>query len=58
MKEQQKQCDTQPAQSQETSSRTSRVTFSMEKKVLTAEQCREWEQIAARLRENMSRHAE
>lgn len=58
MKEQQKQCDTQPAQYQETSSRTSRVTFSMEKKVLTAEQYREWEQIAARLRENMSRHAE
>lgn len=57
MKEQHTQCDTQPAQSQETSSHTSRVAFSG-KKVLTAEQCREWEQIAARLRENMSRHAE
>lgn len=57
MKEQQKQCDTQPSQSQETSSRTSRVTLSV-KKVLTVEQCREWEQIAARLRKDMSRHPE
>jgi hypothetical protein len=57
MKEQQKQCDTQPAQSQETSSHTSRVAFSG-KKELTAEQYKEWEQIAARLRENMSRHPE
>lgn len=57
MKEQQKQFDTQPAQSQETSSHTSRASFSG-KKVLTAEQYREWEQIAARLRKDMSRHAE
>ncbi|EQA9565208.1 hypothetical protein RZQ49_26835 [Klebsiella michiganensis] len=57
MKEQQKQCDTQPAQFQETSSRTSRAAFSGEK-TLTAEQYREWEQIAARLRKDMSRHAE
>lgn len=57
MKEQHTPCDTQPAQSQETSSRTSRVTLSV-KKVLTVEQYREWEQIAARLRKDMSRHAE
>lgn len=57
MKEQQKQFDTQPAQSQETSSRTSRAAFSG-KKTLTAEQYREWEQIAVRLRKDMSRHAE
>lgn len=57
MKEQHTPCDTQPTQSQETSSRTSRAAFSG-KKVLTAEQYREWEQIAARLRDDMSRHAE
>lgn len=57
MKEQKKKCDTQPAQSQETSSRTSRAALSV-KKTLTSEQYREWEQIAARLREDMSRHAE
>lgn len=57
MKEQHTLCDTQPAQSQEASSRTSRAAFSG-KKVLTAEQYREWEQIAARLRDDMSRHAE
>lgn len=57
MKEQHAQCDTQPAQSQETSSHTSRAAFSG-KKVLTAEQYREWEQIAARLRKDMSRHPE
>lgn len=57
MKEEQKQCDSQPAQSQESSSRTSRVAFSG-KKTLTAEQYREWEQIAARLRDDMSRHTE
>lgn len=57
MKEQQKPCDTQPAQSQETSSHTSRVAFSG-KKVLTAEQYSEWEQIAARLRAKVSRYAE
>lgn len=57
MKEQHTLCDTQPAQSQETSSRTSRATFSG-KKVLTAEQYREWEQIAARLRKDMSGHPE
>lgn len=57
MKEQQKQFDTQPAQSQETSSHTSRADFSG-KKVLTVEQYREWEQIAARLRKDMSRHPE
>ncbi|WP_200780747.1 hypothetical protein [Klebsiella oxytoca] len=57
MKEQLKQCDTQPAQSQETSSRTSRVTLSV-KKTLTAEQYREWEQIAARLIKDMGGHPE
>ena len=50
MKEQEKKCGTQPAHSQETSSHTSRVTFSMEKKVLTAEQYRDWQLIAACLR--------
>lgn len=57
MKEQKKKCDTQPAQSQETSSRTSRAAFRV-KKTLTAEQYREWEQMAARLRKDMSRHPE
>ncbi|EMY3602300.1 hypothetical protein AAIP79_004684 [Klebsiella aerogenes] len=54
MKEQQKQCDTQPAQPQETSSCASRVTFSMEKKALTAEQYRDWQFIATTLREKIS----
>ena len=57
MKEQHTPCDTQPAQSQENSSRTPRAALSV-KKTLTSEQYREWEQIAARLREDMSRHAE
>ncbi|SAQ56257.1 Uncharacterised protein [Klebsiella oxytoca] len=57
MKEQHTPCDTQPAQSQETSSHTSRAAFSG-KKTLTAVQYREWEQIATRLRKEMSRHAE
>ena len=57
MKEQHTPCDTQPAQFQENSSRTSRAALSV-KKTLTSEQYREWEQIAARLREDMSRHAE
>lgn len=57
MKEQHTPCDTQPSQSQETSSRTSRTAFSG-KKTLTAVQYREWEQVAARLRKDMSRHPE
>lgn len=57
MKERHTPCDTQPAKSQESSSRTSRAALSV-KKTLTSEQYREWEQIAARLREDMSRHAE
>lgn len=56
MKEQQKPCDIQ--QSQEISSRTSRITFSMKKKVLTAEQYRYWQLTAATLRAKVSRHAE
>jgi len=58
MKEEQKQCDSQPAQSQETSPCASRVTFSMEKKVLTSEQYRDWQRISATLRAKISRHAE
>lgn len=57
MKEQHTLYDTQPAQSQEASSRTSRAAFSGEK-VLTAEQYREWEQIAARLRKDIGGHPE
>lgn len=57
MKEQQKQCDTQPAQSQESSSRTSRGAFSG-KKTLTAEQYRDWQLIGATLRDKISRYAE
>lgn len=58
MKEEQKQCDSQPAQSQETSPCASRVTFCMEKKSMTAEQYRDWQFIAATLRKNISGHAE
>ena len=53
MKEEQKQCDSQPAQSRKISPCTSRVTFSMEEKVLTAEQYRDWQYIGATLREKM-----
>lgn len=57
MKEEQKQCDSQPAQSQKTLPRISRVTLSV-KKILTAEQYRDWQCVAATLRENISRYAE
>lgn len=58
MKEEQKQCDSQPAQSQEASSCVSRTTFCMEKKAMTAEQYRDWQLLAASLRAKISRHAE
>lgn len=54
MKEEQKQCDTQPAQSQKTSPCISRVTLSVKKKGLTAEQYRDWQLLAASLRGNVN----
>lgn len=53
MEKEQKQCGQQPLQHQDVSPTTSRVTFSMEKKVLTAEQYRDWQFIGATLREKM-----
>lgn len=58
MKEEQKQCGSQPSLHQDVSPCASRVTFSTEKKVLTAEQYRDWQRIAATLREKISRYAE
>ncbi|QDI11460.1 hypothetical protein electrica_05481 (plasmid) [Klebsiella electrica] len=55
MKEEQKQCDSQPAQSQEASPCASRVTFCMEKKAITAEQYRDWQLLAASLRRNIKK---
>lgn len=58
MKEEQKQCDSQPAQFRKISPYTSRGTFSMEEKVLTAEQYRDWQFIGATLSDKISRYAE
>ncbi|MDQ5755611.1 hypothetical protein [Klebsiella variicola] len=58
MEKEQKQYDSQPAQSQKTSPCTSRVTFSMEEKVLTAEQYRDWQFIGETIRDKISRYAE
>ncbi|HBZ7669831.1 TPA: hypothetical protein MYL57_004604 [Klebsiella variicola subsp. variicola] len=58
MEKEQKQCGQQPLLHQDVSPTTSRVTFSMEKKVLTAEQYRDWQFIAETLREKISRCAE
>lgn len=58
MEKEQKQCDPQPAQSQKTSPCASWVTFSMEEKVLTTEQYRDWQFIGETLRDKISRYAE
>lgn len=58
MEKKQKQYDSQPVQSQKTSPCTSRVTFSMEEKVLTAEQYRDWQFIGETHRDKISRYAE
>ncbi|EHE8225959.1 hypothetical protein KDN00_003792 [Escherichia coli] len=54
MEKEQKQCGTQLPLHQDVSLPVSRVTFSMEKKVITSEQYRDWQLIAASLRKNIN----
>ncbi|CAM4474523.1 TPA: hypothetical protein ACWW9G_005319 [Klebsiella pneumoniae] len=53
MEKEQNQCCQQPLLHQDVSPTTSRVTFSTDKKVLTAEQYIDWQYIGATLREKM-----
>ena len=53
MEKEQNQCCQQPLLHQDVSPTTSRVTLSTDKKVLTAEQYRDWQYIGATLREKM-----
>ena len=53
MEKEQNQCCQQPLLHQDVSPTTSRVTFSTDKKVLKAEQYRDWQYIGATLREKM-----
>lgn len=54
MEKGQKQCGPQFPLQQDASLPVSRVTFSMEKKEITAEQHRDWQLIAARLRKKIN----
>ncbi|EET1465145.1 hypothetical protein FLN91_003542 [Escherichia coli] len=54
MEKEQKQCGTQLPLHQDVSLPVSRVTFSMEKKVITSEQYRDWQLIAASLRKKIN----
>ncbi|HCQ9025097.1 TPA: hypothetical protein ACHJ89_005076 [Escherichia coli] len=54
MEKEQKQCGPQLPLQQDASLPVSRDTFSMEKKVITAEQYRDWQLIAARLRKKIN----
>ena len=55
MEKEQQQCGQQPLLHQDVSPTTSRVTFSMEKKALTAEQYRDWKLIATSLGKKINR---
>ncbi|EHO4880840.1 hypothetical protein ACRSBV_003672 [Escherichia coli] len=54
MKKEQKQCGPQRPLHQDVSLPVFRVTFSMEKKVITAEQYRDWQLIAVSLRKKIN----
>lgn len=54
MKKEQKQCGLQHPLHQDVSLPVSRVTFSMDKMVITAEQYRDWQLTAASLRKKTS----
>ncbi len=56
MEKEQNQCCQQPLLHQDVSPTTSRVTFSTDKKVLTAEQYRDWQYIGATLRVILTLH--
>ncbi|WP_157944807.1 hypothetical protein [Escherichia sp. MOD1-EC6842] len=55
MEKEQKQCGLQLPLHQDVYLPVPRDTFSMEKKVITAEQYRDWQLIAARLRKKINR---
>ncbi|WP_139816908.1 hypothetical protein [Escherichia coli] len=55
MEKEQKQCGPQLPLHQDVAPPASRITFSMEKKEITAEQYRDWQLIAARLRKKINR---
>ncbi|EKQ6924034.1 hypothetical protein P6E23_005196 [Escherichia coli] len=54
MEKEQKKCGPQHPLHQDVSLPVSRVTFSMEKKVITAEQYRDWQLIAVSLRKKIN----
>ncbi|CAH5765039.1 hypothetical protein AB9E53_12670 [Escherichia coli] len=55
MEKEQKQCGPQLSLHQDVAPLASRVTFSIEKKEITAEQYRDWQLIAASLRKKINR---